>query len=75
VNEPSEQDKPEDGSQTELDDGHEQPALKQLPQSGDEKTAQCRDYISGRSLASHTPWILKTGISAGKGKISRRAQP
>jgi len=51
VNEPTEQDKPEDGSQTKLDDRHEQPALKQLPQSWDKKTAKRRDDISGRSLA------------------------
>jgi len=73
VNEPTEQDKPEDSSQTKLDNGHEQSALKQLPQSRDEKTTECCDDISGRTLARHTHWILKAGISADKGKMRSRS--
>lgn len=47
VNKPAEPDNPKNRSQTKLDDGHEQAALKQLPQAGDEKAAQCGDDVSG----------------------------
>lgn len=37
---PSQQDEPEDCSQAKLDDGHQQPALKQLAQARDEETTE-----------------------------------
>ncbi len=40
VDGPAEQDKPENGRQTKLEDGHAEPALEQLPQARDEETAE-----------------------------------
>jgi hypothetical protein len=40
MDDPPEQDKPEDCRQTKLDDRHHQSALKQLPQAGDEETSE-----------------------------------
>jgi len=45
MDDPSEQDKPEDCRKTELDDRHQQSALKQLPQAGDEETAECGENV------------------------------
>jgi len=46
VDDPPEQDKPEDCRQTKLDDRHHQSALKQLPQAGDEETAECGENVA-----------------------------
>ena len=46
VDDPPEQDKPEDCRQTKLDDRHPQSALKQLPQAGDEETAECGENVA-----------------------------
>ena len=46
MDDPSEQDKPEDCRQTKLDDRHQQSTLKQLPQAGDEETAQCGENVA-----------------------------
>ena len=40
MDDPSEQDKPEDRSQAKLDNRHEQPSLEQLPKAGNKETAQ-----------------------------------
>jgi len=53
VDDPSQQDKPQDCSQTKLDDRHQQPALKQLPQAGNKKTAESSQNITSRTLARH----------------------
>jgi hypothetical protein len=53
MDDPPEQDKPEDCRQTKLDDRHHQSALKQLPQAGDEETAECGENVTRRTLASH----------------------
>ena len=53
MDDPSEQDKPEDGSQAKLDNRHEQPALKQLPQAGNKETTQRGKNVTRRALASH----------------------
>lgn len=45
VDDPPQQNNPEQGGQQELDDGQDPAALKQLSQSGDEKTAECGDDI------------------------------
>ena len=47
MNEPSEQEDPHHGGEAELDDGHEQPSLQQLSQSGNKKAAKRRDHIAG----------------------------
>jgi hypothetical protein len=46
MDDPPEQDKPEDCCQTKLDDRHHQSALKQLPKAGDEETAQCGENVA-----------------------------
>ena len=46
MDDPPEQDKPEDCRQTKLDDRHQQSALKQLPQAGDEETAECGENVA-----------------------------
>ena len=46
MDDPPEQDKPEDCRQTKLDDRHPQSALKQLPQAGDEETAECGENVA-----------------------------
>ena len=46
MDDPPEQDKPEDCRQAKLDDRHQQSALKQLPQSGDEETAECGENVA-----------------------------
>ena len=40
MNNPSQQDEPENCSQAELDDRHQQPALQQLSETWDKKTAK-----------------------------------
>jgi hypothetical protein len=46
MDDPPEQDKPEDCRQAKLDDRHQQSALKQLPQAGDEETAECGENVA-----------------------------
>jgi len=53
MDDPSQQKKPEDRSQAKLDNRHEQPALKQLPQAGNKETAQRGKNVTRRTLASH----------------------
>jgi len=53
MDDPSEQEKPEDRSQAKLDNRHKQPALKQLPQAGNKETAQRGKNVTCRTLASH----------------------
>jgi hypothetical protein len=55
MNDPTQEEKPEDSGQDELDDGHKQAPLKQLPQAGDEEaTERCYD-VARRSLSCHSP--------------------
>jgi hypothetical protein len=53
VNDPPQQNKPEDRRQTKLDDRHQQPPLKQLPQAGNKKAAESGKNIASRTLACH----------------------
>ena len=53
VNDPPQQNKPEDRRQTKLDDRHQQPALKQLPQAGNKEAAESGKNIASRTLACH----------------------
>jgi len=46
MDDPPEQDKPEDCRQTKLDDRHQQSALKQLSQAGDEETTECGENVA-----------------------------
>src|SRR5206468_12235531 len=46
MDDPPEQDKPEDCRQTKLDDRHQQSSLEQLPQAGDEETAECGENVT-----------------------------
>ena len=57
MDQPSEEQEPHYGRKTKLNDRREQASLQQLPQAGDEKTAQGRDYISCRSLACHAETV------------------
>jgi hypothetical protein len=56
VDDPAQEEEPEDARQDELDDRHEQASLKQLPQAGNEEaTERCYDIASGplsRHIAS-----------------------
>ena len=47
MNDPSQQEKPKNRRQTKLDDRHQQPALKQLPEAGNKETAKRGDNIAG----------------------------
>jgi len=47
VNDPAEQDEPEEASKHEHDDGNEETALEQLPQTWDEKAAQGGEHVTG----------------------------
>lgn len=47
MNQPSEEDDPHHSRKYELNERHEQAALQQLSQTGNEKTAQRCDDISG----------------------------
>jgi len=53
VDDPSQQDKPKDRSQTKLNNCHQQAALKQLPQARNEKTAKSSQNVTSRTLACH----------------------
>jgi hypothetical protein len=53
MDDPAQEEEPEDTGQDELDDRHEQAPLKQLPQAGNEKaTERCYDIARG-SLSCH----------------------
>jgi hypothetical protein len=53
VNDPAQEKKPKDSGQDELDNGHKQAPLKQLPQAGNEEaTERCYD-VARRSLSCH----------------------
>ena len=51
MNEPSQQEEPEDGRQAELYDRHEQPTLHQLTEARYEETTDRRDHIARRTLS------------------------
>jgi len=53
MDDPSQQEKPEDRSQAKLDNRREQPALKQLSQARNKETAQRGKDVTRRTLASH----------------------
>ena len=47
MDDPSQQEKPKNRRQTKLDNCHQQPALKQLPESGNKETTEGRENIAG----------------------------
>ena len=53
MNDPSQQEKPKNRRQTKLDDRHQQPTLKQLPEAGNKETAKRGQNIACRTLSSH----------------------
>lgn len=53
MDEPPEENKPEHGREDELDERHQKPPLKQLPEAGNKETAQRRDHVAGRTLTCH----------------------
>ena len=53
MDDPTQQEDPEDASEHELNDGDEKPALDQLAKPRDKKAAERRDHIPSRSLSSH----------------------
>jgi hypothetical protein len=55
---PAQQHKPEDRGQAKLDDRHHQPALKQLPQTGNKETAQSGKNVARGTLASHASDVM-----------------
>ena len=70
MNEPSEQDKPENHGKNELDDGHHQPSLDQLTESWNKKAANRRDDISGGALSCHDSKSFTALSSDATRKIS-----
>lgn len=53
VDDPSQENDPEEAGQDEVDDRHEEAPLKQLPQAGDEEATERSDDIARRSLSCH----------------------
>jgi len=58
MDDPSEQDKPEDCRQTKLDDRHQQSTLEQLSQTGNKETAERGKNVTRGSLAGHTSDVI-----------------
>jgi len=50
---PTKQNEPEDNCQHELNDGPEQPALKQLTEARNEEATESSEDVSRRSLTRH----------------------
>jgi hypothetical protein len=46
VDNPAKQDKPKNRGKHELDDCHKEPALKELTETGNEKTAESRNDVA-----------------------------
>ena len=65
MNDPSEQEKPEDCRQTELHDRHEQSALQQLPQARNKETAKRGKNVARRTLTRHD-WYLISAYTIDK---------
>jgi len=53
MNDPSQQETPKNCRQTKLNNRHQQPALKQLPEARNKETAKRGDNIAGGTLACH----------------------
>jgi hypothetical protein len=53
MDEPSQKKNPENASETELNDCDQQPALEQLAEAWNKKTAQRSDHVSRRTLSRH----------------------
>ena len=53
MDDPTQQEEPEYAGEHELNNGYEKPTLEQLAKSRDEKAAEGRDNIAGRSPSSH----------------------
>jgi hypothetical protein len=53
MDQPSEQDKPENHGKNELDNGHHQASLDELTESWNKKAANRRDDIAGGALSCH----------------------
>ena len=47
MDDPAEKDNPEQGRENELNHGHQQTPLDQLPQTGHEETAKRRNDVTG----------------------------
>ena len=47
MDDPSQQEKPENRRQAKLNNRHQQPALEQLPEPGNKETAERRENIAG----------------------------
>ena len=65
MDDPSEQEKPKDCRQTELDDRHEQSALQQLAQTGNKETAKRGKNVARRTLTRHG-WYLMSAYTIDK---------
>lgn len=59
MDDPAEEDEPEDRREDELEDRHKEPALEQLPKPGDEETAESSDDVARRTLSSHEGNFLR----------------
>jgi hypothetical protein len=53
MDDPAQQEDPEEASENKLYDGHEEPALEQLTKSRDEEAAEGGDDVPSGSLSSH----------------------
>ena len=62
VDDPAQEEEPEDTGQDELDNGHKQAPLKQLPQPGNEEATERRYDVARRSLSCH---VASTSTNAG----------
>ena len=53
MDDPAHPDQPEQTCEAKLDQRDERPALQQLAKTGDKKTGESRDDVSGGSLSCH----------------------
>jgi hypothetical protein len=73
MDQPSEEDKPENHGKNELDNGHHQASLDQLTESWNKKAANRRDDVTGGALSCHDGKSF-TALSPGAtGKIVDRS--
>lgn len=53
MDDPSEQNEPEDGREHEVDGGHQKSSLNQLPEAWNEEAGEGCDDVAGRTLSAH----------------------
>lgn len=53
VDEPPEENQPEHGGETKLNDCEQEPALQELTEARNEETAKCSDDVAGSTLTCH----------------------